>query len=346
MIRVFLAYGLSGFVALGYQVVWFRLFPDWFGSTSLSFALVVGNFIGGLGAGSLASRPITTWIARVAGVTDGLRLYGLIELLVAVAAALTVLAGHLPADLWGSFPYHVHDRIWVQDLGYRFGQLTVAVACVFTPCFLMGTTFPLLSQVFLDAPGGQRFPAALYGWNTFGACVGVLACQFAAAAVHWSQCHVLADAGLNLGIAGFFLITGRGDLPVASLALNAASQVVNQASSPTPTNLSLLLTCAVLSGLLAGALEGDMFKRVNLVVSNSPGALAAAISFWAILGIFLASTFVWHATRLRMIHIKLAFVSAAIYFYAAWRLMYPSVIDRLESALQANRRVRHDQQLP
>jgi spermidine synthase len=330
MIRVFLAYGLSGFVALGYQVVWFRLFPDWFGSTSLSFALVVGNFIGGLGAGSLASRPITTWIARVAGVTDGLRLYGLIELLVAVAATLTVLAGHLPADLWGSFPYHVHDRIWVQDLGYRLGQMTVAVACVFTPCFLMGTTLPLLSQVFLDAPGGQRLPAALYGWNTFGACVGVLACQFALLPSIGHSATFWLMQGLNLGIAGFFLITGRGALPVASLALDGASQVGNQASSPTPTNLSLILTCAVLSGLLAGALEGDMFKRVNLVVSNSPGALAAAISFWAILGIFLASTFVWHATRLRMIHIKLAFVSAAIYFYAAWRLMYPSVIDRLQ----------------
>jgi spermidine synthase len=330
MIRVFLAYGLSGFVALGYQVVWFRLFPDWFGSTSLSFALVVGNFIGGLGAGSLASRPITTWIARVAGVTDGLRLYGLIELLVAVAATLTVLAGHLPADLWGSFPYHVHDRIWVQDLGYRLGQMTVAVACVFTPCFLMGTTLPLLSQVFLDAPGGQRLPAALYGWNTFGACLGVLACQFALLPSIGHSATFWLMQGLNLGIAGFFLITGRGALPVASLALDGASQAGNRTSSPPPTNLSLILTCAVLSGLLAGALEGDMFKRVNLVVSNSPGALGAAISFWAILGIFLASTFVWHATRLRMIHIKLAFVSAAIYFYAAWRLMYPSVIDRLQ----------------
>ena len=74
MLRVFLPYALSGFVALGYQVVWFRLFPDWFGSISLSFALVVGNFIGGLGAGSLASGPMTKWIARVAGITNPLRL--------------------------------------------------------------------------------------------------------------------------------------------------------------------------------------------------------------------------------------------------------------------------------
>ncbi len=331
MIRVFLVYALSGFVALGYQVVWFRLFPDWFGSTSLSFALVACNFIGGLGAGSLASRPITKWIARVAGITDALRLYGMIELLVAVAAALTLLAGHLPADLWGNFPYHVHDGIWVQNPGYRFGQLAVAVSCVFAPCFLMGTTFPLLSQVFLDAPGGSRFPAALYGWNTFGACAGVLACQFLLLPSIGHSSTFRLMLGLNLGIAGFFLITGRGDLPVASLAPDPASQNVKHATIPTAANLTLLVTCAVLSGLLAGALEGDMFKRVNLVVSNSPGALGPAISFWAILGIFLASTFVWNATRLRMIHIKIAFVSAAIYLYVAWWLMYPSVINRLES---------------
>jgi spermidine synthase len=337
MIRVFLAYALSGFVALGYQVVWFRLFPDWFGSTSLSFALVVCNFIGGLGAGSLASRPITKWIARVAGIADALRLYGMIELLVALAAALTLLAGHLPAHLWGNFPYHLQGGIWVQNPGYRFGQLAVAVTCVFTPCFLMGTTFPLLSQVLRDAPGGPRLPAALYGWNTFGACAGVLVCQFLLLPFMGHSSTFWLMLSLNLGIAALFLITGRRDLPVASLTPNAASQK-NQATAPTAptsTGIALLLTCALLSGLLAGALEGDMFKRINLVVSNSPGALGPAISFWAILAIFLSSAFVWRATRVRLIHIKIAFVSAAVYFYAAWQLMYPTVTGRLAARYRA-----------
>ena len=336
MLRVFLAYALSGFVALGYQVVWFRLFPEWFGSTSLSFALVVCNFIGGLGAGSLASRPVTQWIARAAGITDALRLYGLIELLVALGASLTVLAGHLPADVWGNFPYHLQNGIWVQDLGYRFGQLAAAMTCVFTPCFLMGMTLPLLSQAFLDAPQGPRLPAALYGWNTFGACAGVLTCQFLLLPFLGHSSTFWLMLGLNLAIAGFFLITGRGDLPVASLTPNAAGRNLDQAArkvdqeaAPTSTTLALLLTCVVLSGLLAGALEGDMFKRINLVVSTNPGALGPAISFWAILAIFLASAFVWRAVRLRMMHIKIAFVAAAVYFYAAWRLMYPTLIGRL-----------------
>ncbi|HEY6451785.1 MAG TPA: hypothetical protein VIX87_04230 [Steroidobacteraceae bacterium] len=331
MIRVFLAYALSGFVALGYQVVWFRMFPDWFGSTSLSFALVLCNFIGGLGAGSLASRRVTRWLASVANISDALRLYGFIELLIAAAAALTLLIGLLPADLFGAFPYHLHDGIWVQDLGYRVGQVAVAVICVFAPCFLMGTTFPLLSQALQGAPGGQRLPAALYAWNTFGACAGVLACQFLLLPYIGHSHTFRLMLVLNFGIAGLFLIFGRGDLPAASLTATAANQPVHRRPARTAANLSLLLACASLSGLLAGALEGDMFKRINLVVSNSPGALGPAISFWAILAIFLSSAFVWRTARLRLVHIKLAFVVAAVYFYAAWRLMYPVVIGRLES---------------
>ena len=59
MIRIFLVYAISGFVSLGYQVAWFRIFTDWFGSTNLIFALVVCNFIGGLAVGALLSQHIT-----------------------------------------------------------------------------------------------------------------------------------------------------------------------------------------------------------------------------------------------------------------------------------------------
>ena len=51
MTRVFLVYCLSGFVSLGYQVAWFRIYVDRFGSTNLTFALVLCNFIAGLGLG-------------------------------------------------------------------------------------------------------------------------------------------------------------------------------------------------------------------------------------------------------------------------------------------------------
>jgi predicted membrane-bound spermidine synthase len=66
MFRLFLLYAVSGFVSLGYQVAWFRIFTDWFGSTNLTFALVVCCFIGGLGFGALWSKPVANWIGRCA----------------------------------------------------------------------------------------------------------------------------------------------------------------------------------------------------------------------------------------------------------------------------------------
>ena len=62
MKRVLLFYALSGFISLAYQVAWFRIVTDWFGSTNFTFALVVVNFIGGLSAGALASRRTTSWL--------------------------------------------------------------------------------------------------------------------------------------------------------------------------------------------------------------------------------------------------------------------------------------------
>jgi predicted membrane-bound spermidine synthase len=63
MYRILVLYAVSGFISLGYQVAWFRIFNDWFGSTTLTFALVVCNFIGGLGLGALYSKSIADWIA-------------------------------------------------------------------------------------------------------------------------------------------------------------------------------------------------------------------------------------------------------------------------------------------
>jgi hypothetical protein len=207
----------------------------------------------------------------------------------------------------------------VQDAGYRLGQLAIAVACVFLPCFFMGVTFPLLSRAFVDAPGGARFPAALYGWNTLGACLGVLACQFLLLPGIGHGATFAVMLGLNLAIAVLFL-TGRSPAP----APPAPAARTEQAGDP-----AVLLVCATLGGLLAGALEGDMFKRMSLVISNGPGALAPAISFWAILGIFLASVVVWRSPRIRLLHLKIAFVGAALWYGAASWLMYPAVIARL-----------------
>ena len=90
----------------------FRIVADRFGSTNLTFALVVCNFIGGLGVGAMVSRRLCGLLGKVIGTRDRLRLYGLVELLVTFTVLLTFASGLLPSDLWGEFPYRLSGTNW------------------------------------------------------------------------------------------------------------------------------------------------------------------------------------------------------------------------------------------
>jgi MFS family permease len=67
---IHLLYTLSGLLSLAYQVVWFRIYVDRFGSSTLTFALVLCNFIAGLGLGALFSKRLSDRVGRIFLTTD------------------------------------------------------------------------------------------------------------------------------------------------------------------------------------------------------------------------------------------------------------------------------------
>jgi spermidine synthase len=315
MFRIFLVYALSGFLSLAYQVAWFRIFTDWFGSTNLTFALVVINFIGGLAVGALLSRRVTIALVARTSLQDRLRIYGLVELLIGVTALLTFLAHYIPGDLLGPFPYYLSDGIWIQTTAYRLTQVATAAACVFIPCVFMGVTFPLLCDAFNAGPRGKKFPAALYAWNTLGACTGVLACQFLLLPWFGHDLTLGLMVGLNLLLGAYFLVAGSDakfgvvTSPITVHARETMAPADRVSSAPL-----VLLLLATLSGFLSGALEGDLFKRISFIIMVTPGATMSFISFWAILAIFAASSLVHRLPRLSLTPIKLMFAVALVYF--------------------------------
>jgi spermidine synthase len=307
---VLLFYALSGFVSLGYQVCWFRIWVDRFGSTNLTFALVLCNFIGGLGVGALASRRLSDWMLARSKRPDRLVVYGIVELLVTVTVLGTLAVQWLPTDLWGSFPYELQDTYFDQRWGYRLTKLVLAAVCIFVPCFFMGVTFPLLCRVFV---ADARFPSRLYAWNTLGACSGVLACQFVLFPAIGHGDTFLVMAALNALLGLVFLLRGGA---------RARSEVVRPAAEQRTDPVSLWIACAILSGLLAGAVEGDLFRRVRFVVSMDQSAGMAFISFWAILAIFLASVAVHRLRRLNLGAIRVAFILALLAYVTIWKIGY------------------------
>jgi len=328
MLRIHLFYCLSGFLSLAYQVVWFRIYVDQFGATNLTFALVLCSFILGLGFGGLFSKHVVERLARLFSLSDPIRVYGLVEMIVGATVFLTFISQWFPEDAWGHFPYYLQDGVYIRTLPYEISQLVQGTLCVFIPCFFMGVTFPLLCAVF---PLSSGLPSSLYAWNTLGACASVLACQLIFLPMLGHDLTLWIAALANLGLGVYFLVTG-GMLaslphgPTAERDEAATNRHVEEkeerASGDRFDDLRVLLLYSCLSGLLAGALEGDMFKRLAFLGSGSSSTMSF-ISFWAILAIFLASWVVRASPGIRLVHIKMAFVLAVISYALAWNYAYP-----------------------
>ena len=331
--RVFVFYCLSGFVSLGYQVVWFRIYADRFGSTNLTFMVVLCSFIAGLGFGALASRSVSRHLERRFGLNHGLRCYGVVETLISLGVCLTLIAGLLPPGLWSMFPYTLTNGIYQPGLTYQAAKVAIATVCVFTPSFLMGVTFPLLCRVFEQH---KRFPSALYAWNTLGACTGVVTCHFVLLPAVGHNQTLVVLVGLNVVIGGYFLM-GRVGRVAARPGRPNQDELPrgNLDEGTTSVDVRMLVTLGALGGLLTGAVEGDLFKRMWFYGASS-GSAMVFISFWSILAIFLASATITRWPRIRLTHLKITLTLGLLVYAVSSRFAYQTrdlFLDRYRAGL-------------
>lgn len=321
MRKLYVGYALSGWISLGYQVVWLRHFVDRFGSSTFTFVLVVCGFIAGIGAGALASRWVTDRVRRMLRNRGDLVLYGVFELAIAAAVLLVYLEGLTPSNWLGAFPYELRDGIYEPLLSYQLLRIPLAVLSVGVPCFFMGITYPLLCHAFRE---DARLPSALYAWNTLGACSAVLACEWlllrwlgtdAAFAVIWI-------VNVLLGIA--FLVRGDALERACQAEIAASPRKLAEKRAAVPTATLAAIVCgAALSGVLSGLLEADAFRRVHFAQIYN-GAAMAFVSFWAIAAIFAASTLVHRRPGWTLRHVAWAYAAGfALYLVVTRFLLMP-----------------------
>jgi spermidine synthase len=296
-------------VSLGYLVAWLRIFVDRFGSTEFTFVLVLCNFICGIGAGALASRRCSAWLAtRVAA---PLSRYGLVELLVSATALITFAAALMPADLFGSFPYAVRDGVYEPLARVQLAKFALATLCVFVPCFFMGVTFPTLCEAFRD---DARFPSLLYAWNALGAGCGVLASEFVLIPQLGHDRMFFALIGVNAALGAYFWRAGEG----IATSVSGATQPPppeSAADATGRTSLGVLLACAVLAGLVAGSLVADVSERIQFLGIRTSTTMSF-VAFWAVFAIFVGSALVRLLPGLRLLHQKIAYALALAVYLA------------------------------
>jgi spermidine synthase len=162
--NVYWPIAISGFCALGAEVVWTRLLSLMLGPTVYTFSIILGVFLIGLGAGSAAGSRL----ARTR--EDSARWLGWSQLLAALAvcAAAILLARSLP--YW---PGNV-DSTAGPFRGF-LGDMGRCAIAVLPAAIAWGASFPLALGAVAGAADSGRAVGQIYGANTAGAILGSVA---------------------------------------------------------------------------------------------------------------------------------------------------------------------------
>jgi len=145
--------GLSGFVALSYEILWYRTFSLSTGGTAPVFAFVLGSYLYGLAAGSFVARAISR---RVEYPQRGSLAFSVAGFIVG-ANALSFLV--LPAIA----------------IGCTIGSCLAALPAVILAAALLGAVLPLVchAAVAPDQLVGVGL-SRIYAANIFGSVAGTL----------------------------------------------------------------------------------------------------------------------------------------------------------------------------
>ena len=194
--RVLWAFALSGFAALGYEVVWTRLLTIVLNITTIqSVSTILITFLFGLAFGS----AVGSWfVDRVKALPA---LFGCIELALGLFGLISVAAfSAAPAilDSLGSMP-----AWW----GHMLRLFAVAFGVMLVPTFLMGMLFPVASRIYVASLRNLGTGVGtVYAANTTGAIFGAFAAGFVLIPLVGTQVSVFLFAGLNIVVGTLILL--------------------------------------------------------------------------------------------------------------------------------------------
>jgi len=264
-----LLFFFSGFVSLCYQVVWVRELSVIFGKTNAAITVVVSVFMLGLGLGSFfwGKRKITSQKLS--------RTFAFLQFGIGGGSLILLLV----------FPFL--SRIY-QALVHQFNLSAAPIlififflcaVLMFIPTFLMGGTFPVISQLYIrkEAKIGKGI-GLLYGINTFGGILGAgLTGYFLIGLIGQRETQLIGII-INILIGAWFLKMREP----GSIKLEQEKQKNIPKSPNYPISLQkFLILAALFTGFAGLAYEILWTRALATFTSNS------IYSFSSILVVFL-----------------------------------------------------------
>ena len=241
----------SGFLALSYEIVWYRIVSVMTGGTAPSFGLLLAAYLFGLALGSRGSAVFCRDDVDALGGEAGARVLRILA--VFVAAANIVAALVIPAFGWSA----------------RFTDARLGIAMVALGAALLGAVLPLVSHLGIepDERAGARL-SYIYLANILGSSAGSLLTGF----VLMDRLPLVAIAQL-LAASGFVLAAALVAASRPSRAVAALAYGVSAASG-----LGAFLVMPVLCDRIYERLvykhEFDGSQRFAQLVENKSGVIA------------------------------------------------------------------------
>jgi len=204
--------GVSGFIALGLELAWFRVYSIASADRAPAFALLLSTYLAGIAAGSLLSEKLT----------NGTRSTGVLH----VVGAALLLAGAVSSLL----------PPLVAMFMYRGIPFLYSAPGFFVTAALVGSILPLVCQLSVNADGsaGQSI-SLIYVSNIVGSAAGSLAIGFVLMNYFTLRqvSLLLSLAAICLGFSLFVFVKLRPSIPPAwALLLVAACFITTFMSGP------------------------------------------------------------------------------------------------------------------
>ncbi len=166
--------GISGFCALGYEVLWTRILTIAIGASVYSFTIMLIAFLAGIALGSKAyGLFLKVFGVKEAGHTRVISWFGIVQVIIGVTAFLvTVSIRDIPANSIWLQTYFLQTGI--SAFGMRvWSSFALAFLYMVIPAFFMGVAFPLAGEA--HAKRGRavgRAVGEVLACNTVGAILG------------------------------------------------------------------------------------------------------------------------------------------------------------------------------
>ncbi len=280
---IFLIFFFSGACALVLEVVWLKMLSLVFGVTSLAAATTLASFMAGMGLGSY-------YFGRLAGkVRRPLRLYGILELGVAISAFLMpiVFAG-LDSVYVFIYRHVTTDFTWL-----GFIRLVLSFVALLVPTFLMGGTLPIISRFLVKRSEelGKRI-SQLYFINTLGAAVGTAITGFFLIYFFGvKEAAYLAGAiGILIALSAFIMNrqAEKTPQPLQNDHASDAPAANTEETSYSLRHTRLVLWAIGISGFCSLALEVLWTRALVYILDNTAQAFSTMLTAF-LLGIALGS---------------------------------------------------------